>query len=312
MDGILLDLILINYFPKLTVPLKEVYKIMDSCYTSFVSFKFITGTIKEEANPLENIIYYFSGTGNSLAVARDIAEKMGNTEIIAITQSTKHKELDDYKRIGFVFPVYYAFMPPIVAKFIDKMDFSQHQYIFGVATAGMQSGFTFKQLSSLISSKNGTLNAFFKVQMPGNYIAEYSAFPTLMQKIIFRKSEKKVIMIAESVVKKRVTKIQKESLILRPMEKKCLEIIDGFGESAKNFNINSQCNQCQLCLKICPTKNISFIDDTLQWGEQCQKCMACIQWCPQRAINYGDKTASRKRYHNPKVREKDLINNEND
>lgn len=56
-------------------------------------------------------IYYFSGTGNSLAVARDLAAKL-NARLIPITTVMDRESIEtDAERIGIVFPLY-DFKPP--------------------------------------------------------------------------------------------------------------------------------------------------------------------------------------------------------
>jgi len=52
-------------------------------------------------------IYYFSGTGNSLVVARDIAEKMNGNLISIPSVMDKESITTDADVIGIVFPVYY-------------------------------------------------------------------------------------------------------------------------------------------------------------------------------------------------------------
>lgn len=64
-----------------------------------------------------NVILYITGTGNSLAVANSIAELLGDTQLISISEARKSKSFDlTFKRIGFVFPSYYACMPSIVSR----------------------------------------------------------------------------------------------------------------------------------------------------------------------------------------------------
>lgn len=50
---------------------------------------------------LEGIIFYFFGTGNSLAVARDIAGKLGDTKLIPISDMLKNRNFEN-RKIGFV------------------------------------------------------------------------------------------------------------------------------------------------------------------------------------------------------------------
>ena len=65
---------------------------------------------------MSNIVYYFSGTGNSLAVARDLAHKLGETRIVSVADAIKESAVElPYERIGFVFPVYYVSVPPCSA-----------------------------------------------------------------------------------------------------------------------------------------------------------------------------------------------------
>jgi flavodoxin len=74
-----------------------------------------------------NIIFCFSGTGNSLAVARDIAERLGDTKIILIADAMKEEHIDlPYERVGFVCPAYYGgSLPPIIGRFVAKLDFGK-------------------------------------------------------------------------------------------------------------------------------------------------------------------------------------------
>ena len=43
-------------------------------------------------------------------------------------------------------------------------------------------------------------------------------------------------------------------------------------------------------------------------GNECERCVACISWCPEKAIDFARKTKGRRRYNNPNVKLKDIIN----
>jgi flavodoxin len=67
-------------------------------------------------------IYYFSGTGNSLAVAKDMAENLDARLIpvaSTLNQESIHSEADG---IGFVFPIYDFKPPQVVEEFIRKLE----------------------------------------------------------------------------------------------------------------------------------------------------------------------------------------------
>ncbi len=56
---------------------------------------------------MKNSIYFFSGTGNSLATAKKVSSKLsGNTEFQAMNESIK--SVIDGDRAGVIFPVYYG------------------------------------------------------------------------------------------------------------------------------------------------------------------------------------------------------------
>ena len=88
-------------------------------------------------------IFYFTGTGNSLAVARNIADELGNTELISISKVINENVSPDAPKIGLVFPVYMWGIPNMVVDFVNKLHITEDQYIFAVATcAGATATFT--------------------------------------------------------------------------------------------------------------------------------------------------------------------------
>ena len=69
------------------------------------------------------MIFYFSGTGNSAWVARQLAEGQ-NEELLSIAvEIDKNKEykLREGEKVGFVFPVYAWGPPEIVLRFIRRL-----------------------------------------------------------------------------------------------------------------------------------------------------------------------------------------------
>ena len=59
---------------------------------------------------MSTIIYYFTGTGNSLYCARRIGDLLGDTTIVPIESEGENMPLLKADNIGLVFPVY-AFGP---------------------------------------------------------------------------------------------------------------------------------------------------------------------------------------------------------
>ncbi len=76
------------------------------------------------------------------------------------------------------------------------------------------------------------------------------------------------------------------------------------------FYTTNSCTQCGICEKICKAGNIGLTNDGVSWGHDCQQCMACVMWCPNRAIWHPNIPKKRRRYHNPEITLKDILENE--
>jgi flavodoxin len=89
-----------------------------------------------EKDEMGSVIYYFSGTGNSLVVARDIAIRLG-AELVSIPSvMDDEKIVSNSEVIGIVFPDYHSGLPNIIKRFLGKLDDLQGRYVFGVCTMG--------------------------------------------------------------------------------------------------------------------------------------------------------------------------------
>jgi flavodoxin len=121
-------------------------------------------------------IYYFSGTGNSLVTARNIAEKTNGKLISIPSVMDKESIKTDADAIGIVFPVYHGDIPFIIRRFITKMENMDKKYIFGICTYGDSPGLSIKYLDEMIKSHGGKLAAGFAVNMPYNYITPSFSF----------------------------------------------------------------------------------------------------------------------------------------
>ena len=103
---------------------------------------------------MQTTIYYFTGTGNSLKVAKDLAQKLKECELIPIAKVWHTEDLESTsEKIGFIFPLYYSGLPKIVYDFINKTDFSKSNYFFTVVTSAEDIiDFPLQQLAKILAA----------------------------------------------------------------------------------------------------------------------------------------------------------------
>ena len=254
-------------------------------------------------------IFYFSGTGNSLQVSKDIASRLGDTELLSIPKIINNSEIKVLSEfIGIVFPVYMGGLPSIVADFIKKLSTDKSTYVFAVATFGGMPGNALKQVDALMKAPNTILNAGFTLNMPGNYIVMYGAKSDKMQ-TKFEEEKVKVQQIVDIIKEKKNYGYKKSKMLIdRVIVPIFYKKMSSVHSMDKLFLVKDNCTGCGVCEKVCAVKNIEIKNGKPSWKNNCEQCMACIQYCPNESIEYGEKTIGRKRYKNPNISLKEIIN----
>jgi len=256
-------------------------------------------------------IFYFTGTGNSLNIARQIKENMGGeVDLINIAIYQQNPTPIDYEKVGFVFPVYWVDIPKIVQEFIKSTDFGKASYFFGITNCGQFAGYTLFNLKNLLQDKGKDLNYSKVLIQPENYIVMYNAKPEDKQKELFAKTKEEIKEISVDIINNKNNSPDKLSLLNKTMDwiiRKPYQKM--FALNDQLFTIENKCNSCGVCEKVCPRQNIQVENGKRKWKGNCEECMACIQLCPQEAIQYKNKTQKHKRYHHPDVKVVDLFVN---
>lgn len=257
---------------------------------------------------MKTVIYYFSGTGNSLFVARELGSSLGGAELVHMASALRGGVPADADRIGLVFPVYMWGLPLIAARFAEKLSGLSGKYIFAVSTMGGSAGLTLQQLDGILRRGGARLSCGFNVKMPGNYIPMKGAQPSAEVSSIIDGARSRVKEIARLIASGADGIVERGPWYSRLLSSAVYAIgsakINGMDGK---FAADSKCTSCGLCAKICPVENIVMKDGRPCWQHRCEQCMACIQWCPVSAIQYGRATEGRVRYRNPGIKAEDLL-----
>ncbi|MDR1250517.1 MAG: flavodoxin domain-containing protein [Treponema sp.] len=121
-----------------------------------------------------NIVFYFSGTGNSLRAAKTIARELENGEIVSMARPFDLTK--KYDNIGFVYPTYFWGLPKKVIEFVENinLDHNRDAYYYAITTYGGSAGNAIYQLYELLLNRKGIkLHYGQKLRMFSNYVILY-------------------------------------------------------------------------------------------------------------------------------------------
>jgi len=254
-------------------------------------------------------IYYFSGSGNSLAIAQNLSKKIEHSKIISIPHVINKVDNITGEIIGIVCPIYFHHTPHIVRDFIKKI--KEAKYVFMVYAGTGKLGIGVKATKKMFTAQNIKLSALFNMSMPDNS-TQYGEMPEEKQKVLFNNADKKIKDIVEIVNGKReYLDNNNTSLFQTHIHPGILFkfLYSSMKKMDKDYCTDENCIGCGTCQKVCPVNNITMKDNKPVWNKngRCQVCLACLDWCPKESIQHTSVKTGIKRYHNPNIPVNDII-----
>ncbi|MHB1452978.1 MAG: EFR1 family ferrodoxin [Saccharofermentanales bacterium] len=259
------------------------------------------------------MIFYFSGTGNSLYAAKAIGEHLDD-RLVSIVRTIRAASaageefyrfrVSEDERVGFVFPVY-AWGPPLpVLHFIDNLmleGFSGN-FTYSVVTCGKNAGNTIEVVGKHLRNRGYRLNSGFHLVMPNNYMIAGDVYSKDKEEAILREAPDALRLICMPLRNRTAGIFRVEKGVMPWFMTGVINKAYNFNsDKAKSFRVTDACTSCGICEKVCTSSNIK-VDGRPVWGTNCSQCLACINYCPARAIEYGRSTVGKGRYTNPEFR----------
>jgi ferredoxin len=235
-------------------------------------------------------IYYFSGTGNSLHVAKELQERIPRTDIIPIVSLLNHEVIKTSKEtVGFVFPIHLGMAPIPVRKFLRKLDLRSAKYIFAIATRAGSQHRAFIDLDKLLKKKGKVLDSFLTLNMPSNDPKFEVWQPVTDKEIGELESESRnnldyihKIIINQEKARENDTNFNVPMPVF-PLLSHILPLLNKFYNI--DFYYDSNCTSCGTCEKVCLSGKIKIIDKKPVWQDlPCFFCHACLNYCPEKAV----------------------------
>ena len=275
------------------------------------------------------MIFYFSGTGNTRWVARQIADAMGE-ELLYIPDLIRKGQYEYEwhvgERIGFCFPTHGWQPPGIVREFIRKLrmrgfgnpqlkasefgNSEEQLFCWALTTCGDNMGEAMTILNKDLA-KNTKLDiadgqplqaeTLFSVIMPESYVC----LPFM--KTDTEEKEAMKIELAELQLPHIIQMIEERRRGIEELEKGATPrlysyAIGGYFNKRmitdRKFTVDEDvCIKCGKCAKVCPVDNIKGTPPAWIHNGRCTCCLACYHHCPVHAINYGSITRRRGQYY---------------
>jgi ferredoxin/flavodoxin len=278
--------------------------------------------------PMSTEIYYFSGTGNSLHVARELQKRIPEARLTPMVHLLNQEIIKTQAEIvGFVFPVYLSAVPAPVRKFLEKLDVRSSRYIFAAIPHGGYPGPGFatirigkilkKQGKRLDSSvylhmANNSPTGLMPPSMPGlaerakHWVQEIGA-----EKVAELESEvqKQLEVLADAITRREKHPQKAHANPIYYVLEYFMAAITKNTRSEIKFYTDPQCSGCGICERVCLSGKIQIIYDNPVWKKdiQCFYCYACFNCCPSQSIFVKDAYMEQKdRYIHPAITAGDI------
>jgi ferredoxin/flavodoxin len=238
-------------------------------------------------------IFYLTGSGNSLAIARRLASEIGDAEIHPMAKHMDGFTVTNEERIGIITPVFGWGLPRMVKDFVAGLRIQGQPYIFAVADCGGTPGNTLRHLRRRLRRAGGRLHAGFVVQgdfsapLPGMEIGIIKFVAWLARKSFpkpFREREQEIVGVLRAKAGHRLESNNPSANLVGSLLHGAAA--GSFKKGDKDFAVSDACVSCGTCSKACPRENVRLVEDRPTWLGDCEMCYACYLSCPQKAISF--------------------------
>lgn len=242
------------------------------------------------------MILYYSSTGNSYHVAREIHKRYPGRIIDMAKPEGKEPYVlaDDEILFIVTFNCFWG-VSELVKEFFKKRHFSNVKKIVAIITCGGYLGSGDYFLNRILRANNLPQAKVYDLVMVTNYVVLHEVPEPSVQKQLLATAENRLHQILSANAKP-----YRSSLLTRLVGTIVHALYSVF-RCTKPFTVSEACVACGKCARDCPVQAIELFQGHPVWQKRkCDHCLKCLHNCPVAAINYGRLTLGKKRYKYPK------------
>ena len=261
------------------------------------------------------ILYYFTGSGNSLYAARELRQRLPDVELVPMVRLLKRAVVEPSSDpVGLVFPIHGLTVPIPVRRFVSRLDPGSTDYLFAIATRAATSHRAFVALDRILKGKGRHLDAFFTLTMPSNDPKFRDWRPPTPEEAAQLEGmvRERLDTIGEIVLGREPSREPDADcpVPVNPLIERLVPLAVRYAEfdGAKDyFYANDRCTGCGTCAKVCLSGKVRMAEKRPVWRDDvtCYLCYACLNYCPVRASQIKSKvwmrsfTEQNERYPHP-------------
>lgn len=246
------------------------------------------------------VMIYFSGTGNSRFIA-ELFSKNIKCKCHSIEENIDFSQLISSEEIiGFCYPVYGSRVPRIMREFsIEYRENLKNKKIIIFCTQYIFSGDGARAFIDIFP-KNYFIVIYAEHFIMPNNVCNLFLLPVPNEDKIgkyIKRANNKMLDICDNInrgiIRRRGFNILSrvlglfQGVFMPPIERKALNSVF----------INNDCIKCDICVSVCPMKNLEYQNNKITQKSNCTICYRCINKCPQKAISVLIHGKIKKQYH---------------
>ena len=275
-------------------------------------------------------IYYYSGTGNSLHVAKELQRRIPEAKLIPIISLLgKESVATNAETVGFVFPHYASSLPKTVRAFIEKLDLGSAGYLFAMVTRGRTKTMAFAEIDKILQGKGRSLDSYFVFTMPSGSEPLVKGYASQITEERIHRLESEMLARLDSIQRTIVdqeTSREEDTGAAPPprflvpfvpvieLVSPLLVSLGKMVETGFNLYCDERCAGCGVCEDVCLAEKVQMVEGRPVWQEavKCHGCFACLNFCPEESIQVESRwylrsyTEQNGRYHHPEIAARDI------